>query len=277
MGAIPSVCEICKLPLDEDQAVPGGTSTLRPHEASLAHQVCLEHSHPPSALDRSRMGMGVLQSQGWDPDSRQGLGAAHQGIQFPLKAKPKRDTMGIGVEVPKDFVPKKKEKTQTYDAKKVRKMVAEDRKRQEKLREQIFAHFGTLQPSPSRSASAGGNSTRTPGIGKPTGCRFRRISAAPRLTAMWYREMLVDNVRAAAGGSGDGILKTFWWLAGDMIINRAVTEAINRVFQRVCGSAGIRIPGVLEVTDSKYAPSFDALLQGQPLRARYLRVSRAPR
>lgn len=140
MGTMPSVCEICKLPLDEDQAVPGGNSALRPHEASLAHQVCLDHSHPPSALDRSRMGMSVLQSQGWDPDSRQGLGASHQGIQFPLKAKPKRDTMGIGVEVPKDFVPKKKERTQTYDAKKVRKMVAEDRKRQEKLREQVFGN-----------------------------------------------------------------------------------------------------------------------------------------
>lgn len=84
--------------------------------------------------------MSILQSQGWDPDSRKGLGISEQGIQFPLKAKPKDNTLGIGVHVPKDFVPKKKEKTQTLDAKKVRKMVAEDRKRQEKLREQIFGN-----------------------------------------------------------------------------------------------------------------------------------------
>lgn len=86
------------------------------------------------------MGMSVLQSQGWDPDARRGLGASQQGIQFPLKTKPKDDKLGIGVEVPKDFVPKKKEKAQTYDAKKVRKMVADDRRRQEKLRQQIFGN-----------------------------------------------------------------------------------------------------------------------------------------
>lgn len=134
----PPVCEICSLPLHEE---PGeGKPSSRPHEASLAHQVCMSHSHPPSALDRSRMGMSVLQSQGWDPDARRGLGASQQGIQFPLKTKPKDDKLGIGVEVPKDFVPKKKEKAQTYDAKKVRKMVADDRRRQEKLRQQIFGN-----------------------------------------------------------------------------------------------------------------------------------------
>ncbi|RYP72063.1 hypothetical protein DL770_008020 [Monosporascus sp. CRB-9-2] len=137
----PTVCEVCNLPLGKSPAVPSEIkTTTRPHEASLAHQVCMAHSHPPSALDRSRMGMSVLQSQGWDPDARRGLGASQQGIQFPLKAKPKEDNLGIGVEVPKDFVPKKKEKVQTYDAKRVRKMVAEDRKRLEKLREQVFGN-----------------------------------------------------------------------------------------------------------------------------------------
>ena len=141
MESIPSICEICKLPVNVNQAASGETNpSLRPHEVSLAHQVCMSHSHPPSSLDRSRMGMSILQSQGWDPDSMKGLGISEQGIQFPLKAKPKDNTLGIGVHVPKDFVPKKKEKTQTLDAKKVRKMVAEDRKRQEKLREQIFGN-----------------------------------------------------------------------------------------------------------------------------------------
>ncbi|RYP16842.1 hypothetical protein DL765_004863 [Monosporascus sp. GIB2] len=137
----PAVCEVCNLPLDESPAVPSETKTAtRPHETSLAHQVCVAHSHPPSALDRSRMGLSVLQSQGWDPDARKGLGTSQQGIQFPLKAKPKEDTLGIGFEVPKDFVPKKKEKVQTYDAKRVRKMVAEDKKRLEKLRERVFGN-----------------------------------------------------------------------------------------------------------------------------------------
>ena len=151
----PAVCEVCRLPLLDESEDPGGRggggarpSVTRPHEASIAHQVCMSHSHPPSALDRSRMGMSVLQSQGWDPDARRGLGASQQGIQFPLKARPKDDTLGIGVEVPKDFVPPKTrkgkgkgtEKAQTYDAKKVRKMVADDRKRKESLRERIFGN-----------------------------------------------------------------------------------------------------------------------------------------
>ena len=148
----PAVCEVCQLPLDEGAGEQpadgtGPSPATRPHEATIAHQVCMSHSHPPSALDRSRMGMSVLQSQGWDPDSRRGLGASQQGIQFPLKARPKDDTLGIGVEVPKDFAPadgrrnKKKEKAQQpYDAKKVRKMVADDRRRTERLRERIFGN-----------------------------------------------------------------------------------------------------------------------------------------
>ncbi|KAK8118731.1 uncharacterized protein PG998_003357 [Apiospora kogelbergensis] len=99
-----SLCELCQLPLGEGE--------IAKHEISIAHQVCLEHSHPPSALDRSRMGLAVLQSQGWDPDARKGLGASQQGVQYPIKAKQKEDTLGIGVEVPKDLEKWKKEKPQ---------------------------------------------------------------------------------------------------------------------------------------------------------------------
>lgn len=136
-----NVCDICNLPVDES---PGATDTekasRRPHQASIAHQVCMEHSHPPSSLDRSRMGLGVLQAQGWDPDARTGLGALNQGISFPIKGKPKYDTLGLGVKVPKDFAAKKKEKPQLLNAKKVRKMAAEDKKRHEKLRHQFFGN-----------------------------------------------------------------------------------------------------------------------------------------
>src|SRR5262245_42242339 len=37
-----SMCDICNCPIGDNTAVP--------HEASLAHQVCLEHVHPPSGI-----------------------------------------------------------------------------------------------------------------------------------------------------------------------------------------------------------------------------------
>ncbi|KAI0840996.1 hypothetical protein F5Y06DRAFT_262267 [Hypoxylon sp. FL0890] len=136
----PQICEICQLPLDESSESSEKAKTgSRPHEASIAHQVCLAHSHPPSALDRSRMGLNVLQSQGWDPDSRRGLGAEQQGRQYPIKVKQKNDTLGIGVQVPKNLPPKK-EKPKTYDAKKIRKMALEEKKRHERLRRQFYGN-----------------------------------------------------------------------------------------------------------------------------------------
>ncbi|KAI1359052.1 hypothetical protein F5Y08DRAFT_320532 [Xylaria arbuscula] len=140
-AAASNVCDICKLPVDESSdAEDTGKAPRRPHQASIAHQVCMEHSHPPSSLDRSRMGLGVLRAQGWDPDARTGLGALNQGISFPIKGKPKNDTLGLGVRVPKDFDPKKEKKPQLLGAKKVRKMAAEDKKRHEKLRHQFFGN-----------------------------------------------------------------------------------------------------------------------------------------
>ncbi|KAI1409599.1 hypothetical protein F5Y13DRAFT_169623 [Hypoxylon sp. FL1857] len=136
----PQICEICQLPLDDaSESSENAKAGSRPHEASIAHQVCLTHSHPPSALDRSRMGLNVLQSQGWDPDSRKGLGAEQQGMQYPIKVKQKNDTLGIGVQVPKNL-PVKKEKPKTYDAKKIRKMALEDKKRHERLRRQFYGN-----------------------------------------------------------------------------------------------------------------------------------------
>ncbi|PYH49637.1 putative G-patch domain protein [Aspergillus saccharolyticus JOP 1030-1] len=105
------ICEVCNLPLNvsyskhEEQPQPSSppSSTTpkepyRPHEASLAHQLCLTHSHPPSHLDRTRHGMRYLASYGWDPDSRLGLGApGREGIREPVKGKLKVDTVGLGV------------------------------------------------------------------------------------------------------------------------------------------------------------------------------------
>lgn len=145
----PGTCAICKASLEAGPEDGQGSSQddrrtvavypKNPHESSLAHQVCLAHSHPPSALDRSRMGLNYLESHGWDPDSRTGLGTSQQGIKFPLKPKPKDDTLGLGLVFPKD-APQKKEKPQLLDAGKVRKMAQEDKKKTAKLQRYFYAN-----------------------------------------------------------------------------------------------------------------------------------------
>ncbi|KAK2060146.1 G-patch domain-containing protein [Colletotrichum caudatum] len=144
------MCALCDLPLGKNDAVgeiskEGSDSindkaTIRKHETSIAHQVCLTHSHPPSALDRSRMGLTYLSSHGWDPDSRKGLGAAGQGMQYPLKTKAKEDKYGLGLDIPKDLKSRveKKQKPQTLDAKKCREKADEDKKKAERLRQMFY-------------------------------------------------------------------------------------------------------------------------------------------
>ncbi|TVY18640.1 hypothetical protein LARI1_G002874 [Lachnellula arida] len=145
------LCEICNLPFSDLAPPVSGDepettdilsqrppSKPRPHEASLAHQVCLTHSHPPSHLDRSRKGLAYLSAYGWDPDARLGLGASGQGIQFPIKTKPKDDKMGIGVVLPKPGEIMKKEKPKKLDAGKVKKLYEKDKRKTERLREMFY-------------------------------------------------------------------------------------------------------------------------------------------
>ena len=132
-----SLCEICKLPIKASDDV--STTSPKPHEASIAHQVCLQHSYPPSHLDRDRRGLKYLSSYGWDPDSRLGLGATGEGIRIPIKAKVKNDTVGLGVEVIESKkIPEKK--VELLDAKKVRKKDLEDRRKREKLQEIFYGN-----------------------------------------------------------------------------------------------------------------------------------------
>ncbi|KAH7411261.1 hypothetical protein BKA64DRAFT_663048 [Cadophora sp. MPI-SDFR-AT-0126] len=137
-------CEICNLPFSEAALPPTQVQDAepnpkqRPHEASLAHQVCLAHSHPPSHLDRNRKGLTYLSAYGWDPDARRGLGVEGQGIQFPIKTKPKDDKMGIGLVLPKEGDRLKKEKPLKLDARKVRKMYEQDKKKAQRLREMFY-------------------------------------------------------------------------------------------------------------------------------------------
>lgn len=85
-----AVCEVCRLPVISASAAQ--------HTVTLAHQVCLPHSHPPSHLDRQRKGLSYLSSYGWDPDARLGLGAQGDGRLHPVKAKERETNLGIGAE-----------------------------------------------------------------------------------------------------------------------------------------------------------------------------------
>ncbi|KAF4976999.1 hypothetical protein FZEAL_6419 [Fusarium zealandicum] len=126
----PEICPVCALPV---------SSTSQPHEASFAHQVSLTHSHPPSALDRSRMGLRALKSQGWDPDARQGLGAEGDGMRYPIKVVAKEDTLGVGATVPEN-VPKqvKEEKTKRLNRNELRQLAIKERQRNERLQGEIY-------------------------------------------------------------------------------------------------------------------------------------------
>ena len=137
----PGICSVCK------QIVDPGTDgvTKNVHESTIAHQVCLEHSHPPSHLDREHVGVRYLSGYGWDPDSRMGLGARQEGIRIPIKAQPKHDTVGLRESVDTDSISikkkapiKKKEKLIRLDAGAVRKQDLEAKKRAERLRSSFY-------------------------------------------------------------------------------------------------------------------------------------------
>lgn len=143
-------CEVCHLPLsDETDPSSSDATEHRPHEASLAHQVCLTHSHPPSHLDRTRHGLRYLSAYGWDPDSRMGLGApGREGIREPLKGKLKVDTVGLGAEGDSEEERDRKrkargrvaegKKVEKLNAKQVRKGHADAKKRGDRLREMFY-------------------------------------------------------------------------------------------------------------------------------------------
>lgn len=134
-------CEVCQLPIRS-------SDKSNDHQTSLAHQVCLPHSHPPSALDRKRKGISILQAYGWDPDKRLGLGSSGEGILHPVKPKEKRDTIGLGVDTedPERSTGKQrrghesKKALTNLDAGKIQRMDVESRKRDERLRQMFYSN-----------------------------------------------------------------------------------------------------------------------------------------
>jgi hypothetical protein len=146
----PNVCSVCRLPLDESDALK--------HDTSIAHQVCLAHTHPPSALDRKRKGLIYLQGYGWDPDSRKGLGSeGREGLLFPIQPQSKTDRAGIGKtdederrddKKNTDVKEVNKEKEKKLNAKQMRKGVVQDKKKRERLQrlfymdDEVLKHLG---------------------------------------------------------------------------------------------------------------------------------------
>ena len=138
-GLEDSFCEICKLTVQPCD--PGSSHPSKPHEASLVHQACLSHSHPPSHLDRNHKGLQYLSSYGWDPDSRLGLGTLGEGRRFPIKPKVKNDTLGLGVQLARESqkgTGGQKSKEEKLDAKGIRKRGEEEKKKSERLRQLFY-------------------------------------------------------------------------------------------------------------------------------------------
>lgn len=132
-----AVCAVCKLPITSTTS----NALLKPHESSVAHQVCLSHSHPPSHLDRRHMGLKYLVSYGWNPDARSGLGVTGTGITVPVKGKVKNDTVGLGVK-PNDRIRVQKEAKEKsrLNAKQVRKQDDIGKKREMQLRNAFYGN-----------------------------------------------------------------------------------------------------------------------------------------
>jgi hypothetical protein len=121
-------CDLCRRGI-------AANVTRAAHEGSIAHQISLQHSYPPSHVDRDRKGLAVLQDHGWDPDSRLGLGAKGEGILQPIKAVDNPNKAGVGARLAPARV---KEKPVKLDAGKVRRLAKEGKKKAERLRNSFY-------------------------------------------------------------------------------------------------------------------------------------------
>ncbi|KAI9893093.1 MAG: hypothetical protein M1814_000640 [Vezdaea aestivalis] len=122
------ICEVCTLPLRA-----GDES----HNLSTAHQACLSHSHPPSHLDRRRKGLKYLETYGWDPDGRMGLGANGAGILDPIKAEPKNNNAGIGMKL--NLLPKADKKVRKLNPKQLKAEADKNKPKDDRLRRELYA------------------------------------------------------------------------------------------------------------------------------------------
>ncbi|KAK6544586.1 hypothetical protein TWF694_001274 [Orbilia ellipsospora] len=85
-AALDQICPTCK----------ARVTNWNSHVRTTAHMASEEHSKTPHHLNRQSEGYKHMVKLGWDPDGDRGLGAEGQGIRFPVKARMKKDNLGIG-------------------------------------------------------------------------------------------------------------------------------------------------------------------------------------
>jgi hypothetical protein len=132
-------CAICGEPVKE--------TDQRTHYLSPAHQAALPRAPIPSAIDRTRMGLKYMTKHGYDVDARLGLGAAGQGMLFPIMPKEKRDKFGLGIDK-KEHVKRRAlggasrtdVKEGKLDAGKVRKFAQVEKRRHDKLQKLFYGN-----------------------------------------------------------------------------------------------------------------------------------------
>jgi hypothetical protein len=124
-----TICPTCNQPIDP------ADPTL--HSKTLAHQLSLPHSHPPSALNRTSMGYTYLSSYGFDVDARLGLGASGSGRLHPVRASNRADKDKLGIGATKE---EKAERIRRegLDAGGVRKEEEGKRKRDQRMRDLVY-------------------------------------------------------------------------------------------------------------------------------------------
>ena len=132
----PLRCSVCDLPIHQGCGTSEDGATII-HDSSIAHQVCLAHSHPPSHLDHNSAGLKYLSNYGWDPYSRVGLGARADGIRAPVRSKLKNNTVGLGVKL-QDCTKAQKRAPIRLNAKQTRKQEADGKRREAMLRQTFY-------------------------------------------------------------------------------------------------------------------------------------------
>ncbi|KAF1833595.1 hypothetical protein BDW02DRAFT_580312 [Decorospora gaudefroyi] len=132
-------CDVCGEQLREPDPIT--------HHLSFGHQAALPRPPMPSAIDRTRMGLKYLEKHGFDVDSRVGLGAAGQGMLFPLVPKEKRDKLGLGTD-DKEHTKRKSlggasradVREGRLDAGKIRKLAKVEKKRHDELQKMFYGN-----------------------------------------------------------------------------------------------------------------------------------------
>lgn len=85
-------CEVC------GGTTPGDPEGREAHVMSLTHQFALPQGDHPSSFDRKSSAFKYMTAQGWDPDTRKGLGANCQGRPEPVQLRKRADRAGLGVD-----------------------------------------------------------------------------------------------------------------------------------------------------------------------------------